>query len=197
MTQENWYEYKDYRSKYIKNDSIKIKINEWKPTFGLPIVNKKFKNYKLMRKWYPKHRYDKRGFLKLEISDKNEKIIKKKSDEVIERYFEDSEKEIKNCVSFKEGFPKYMKCKLRMGFDNETKKFLNNVQTKIKYNNEAKYNVTLEDLEKMMYKCDNTVLKISINKVWENEELCGCNWVVDEIRIKKTKSKLETSSDEE
>lgn len=197
MTQEIWYENKDYRSKYIKEEPLKLIIKEWKPTFGLPVVNKKFKNYKLMRKWYPKHRYDKRGFLKLEISDQNEKIIKKKSNEILKKYFEDSEKEIKNSVNYKLGFPKYMKCKLRMGYDNEKKKFLNNVQSKIKYNGEDKYNVNLEDLEKMMYKCNNTILKISINKVWENDELYGCNWVIDEIRIEKNKSRLESSSDEE
>jgi len=196
MTELKWYEYEDYRSAYIKTKAIKMEIKEWKATFGLPIVNKKFKNYKLMRKWFPKHRYDKRGFLKIEIRDELEKKIERMNKKCCKKYLNDvKEKEYKKSVGYKEGYPKYLRCKLRMGYDQKTKKFLNNVQTPIFYNGEKKYNVTLEDLEKMMYKVNNTKLEISINKIWENNEMYGCNWTLDKIEIEKVKSQLEGDSD--
>ena len=194
-----------FKVKYIESDvNVTLEFEKFKPTYGLPVVNKKFKNYELMKKWFGDNNnpdIKKRAFLKIPVDKDNKKFIEDESKKILKTFKKRLKKrKINNVVRDGGKYEDYINCKLKMFYDHDKKEFKNSVVTSVFLNKKKCKNVTLEDLAKLYYQSKRIKVMISPTKLWHDKNQASIMWMIDRISIKKdVKSKLEkseSSSDE-
>lgn len=189
-----WYGKGNYKESYIRsNKKIKLLVDEWTPTYGLPIINKKFKNYELMKKWYGDD-FRKRAFLKIPISFESKvKEINDKSMKIIQRYKVKGE----YLNNVKEGgeYEDWIRCKFMLAYSKKSKEFINLITSEIYRNKKKLDSPSLLDIEKILYKSSGAKVIIKPYKVWYNEKNCGVTWVIDKLVVLKSDSGSESEED--
>jgi len=195
----------EFKVKFIETDKNRtLEFEKFKPTYGLPVVNKKFKNYELMKKWYGDNNnpfIKKRAFLKIPVDKDSKKFIEDETKKIVKKFKKRLKKRKINKVIRDGGkYDDYINCKLKMYYDKEKEEFKNLVTTEIFLNKKKCKNVTLEDLGKLYYKSKKIKVKISPTKLWHDGKQASIMWMVDKIIIEKPpKSKIiksDSSSDE-